>query len=146
MLYELLYTSSANHDFSQHELVSLLLQAREHNQKAGITGLLVYYQREFMQLLEGEESEIRGLWKRIFFDSRHRSPQILHEGTISRRAFPNWSMAFPTDSNNIDTELSCSLSNYLVSPAPLKVLSSRNNIGYKLLRNLKDMHMQPRLN
>jgi len=139
MLYELLYTSSADQEFNQQELLHLLQQAREHNHQAGITGLLVYHQREFMQLLEGEESVIRGLWQRIFHDPRHRSPQIMHEKPIEQRSFPEWSMAFLTENNKIDPHLGRSLSNYLDSPASLKVLSSHENIGYKLLRNLRNM-------
>lgn len=142
MLYELLYTSCADREFNQQDLLNLLQQAREHNHQTGITGLLVYHQREFMQLLEGEESVVRGLWQRIFHDPRHRSPQIMHEEPIDQRSFPEWSMAFLAEHNKIDPEISRSLSNYLDNRIPLEVLSSHSNIGYKLLRNLRNMFTQ----
>ena len=93
-LHELIYVSLATRDFSSAELLALLDVARVKNARDGITGLLVHHSREFMQLLEGDEDMISRLYEKICLDSRNRQNNLLWEGRIERRAFPDWSMAF----------------------------------------------------
>ena len=48
-----------------------------------------------MQVLEGEEPTVRGLYRRIETDPRHRGLIVLLDGNQDTRQFPDWSMAFP---------------------------------------------------
>ena len=59
-----------------------------------ITGLLLYANGSFMQLLEGSKDRIDFLMERIKNDPRHRQVDVLQQGYIAERQFPNWSMAF----------------------------------------------------
>lgn len=94
MLFELLYTSIAPAGLSDTELLSILEKARAKNQALDITGMLVYHNREIMQILEGEELKVRGLFQTIFQDERHTSVEVFYQGNIDHRAFSEWSMAF----------------------------------------------------
>jgi hypothetical protein len=92
--YELVYTSVASRRFSQRDLTDLLAQSRKDNLEDGITGLLLYAEGHFMQLLEGSREKIERLMVRINRDLRHHDVRVLEEGPVSHRQFSEWSMAF----------------------------------------------------
>ena len=98
MLYELLYSSEASSEMTQDDLLELLEQSRTKNRFLGITGLLLYHNKEFMQLLEGEKSEVLKLWETIKKDERHFMATAIYQGPIPERGFSEWSIAF----QNID--------------------------------------------
>ena len=50
----LIYASSATKAMSQDELKALLAKARTNNQRDNITGMLLYNDGNFLQVLEGE--------------------------------------------------------------------------------------------
>ena len=72
MLHELVYVSEATRDMSIADLTSLLDLSREKNTRLSITGLLVYYDQKFMQLLEGERTDIFSLYETIYMDERNK--------------------------------------------------------------------------
>ena len=98
-LHEIIYVSLATHEMKQAELLALLDQARVHNEAHGITGLLIYRDREFMQLIEGEHAAVMALFARIEQDGRHRNVERIWDGPISARSCDDWAMGYaePTD-------------------------------------------------
>jgi hypothetical protein len=96
MPYQLLYTSVAEHDFSDDELATLLDQSRRANKANGITGLLIYFAptREFFQLLEGEKEDVIRLMSHISSDVRHDQIVIEIQEEVAARSFGAWSMGF----------------------------------------------------
>lgn len=92
----LLYLSSAVYKFSDAELIDLLAKARENNDRLGVTGMLLYHDGNFLQVLEGEEATVRPLFDTIHQDPRHQSVIKLIERPLSERQFGAWSMAFRT--------------------------------------------------
>ncbi len=93
-LHEIIYVSLATHDMRPDELVNLLDHARNHNAQHGITGLLLYHRREFLQLIEGERSAVEALYDVICLDPRHQQVHTLCEGPIETLGFGQWSMGF----------------------------------------------------
>lgn len=93
-LHQLVYRSQAYTTFSEQHLVALLEQARTHNQRHGLTGLLFYFEGQFVQFLEGCATELEPLYARIQRDSRHGQVTTLYQGTSTQRVFTGWSMAF----------------------------------------------------
>ena len=53
----LLYTSQARIDLTEAEVLQILHQSRENNEKTRITGILCYNKRDFIQVLEGPEKK-----------------------------------------------------------------------------------------
>jgi hypothetical protein len=90
----LIYVSSATWLFSDEELEALLEQCREKNARLGVTGMLLYKDGNFMQVLEGEDTTVRQLAAEIEMDRRHKNFTILTEEPITQRQFSDWSMAF----------------------------------------------------
>ena len=94
VLTSLVYVSSAVELFSQAELRALLDTSRRNNTRTGITGMLLYKDGNFMQVLEGPASAVRDLHERINHDPRHTGLITLMERTITQRQFADWSMGF----------------------------------------------------
>ncbi len=93
-LFHLVYVSSAVVLMSLDELKQILAQARSKNARLGVTGLLLYHDGSCMQLLEGSEPVVRGLYAHIAGDRRHRGCQTLLQERVTERLFPHWSMGF----------------------------------------------------
>ncbi len=93
-MYHLVYISYAGHPFSDLELAELLQQARDNNTRAQVTGILLYAQQRFIQVLEGSETAVRALFERIAEDPRHRKVTVVLEGAHTQRMFDKWSMGF----------------------------------------------------
>lgn len=93
-LHELVYVSLAGHDMAASELCELLAQARARNRRYGITGLLIYRDREFMQLIEGEHAAVMALFARIEQDGRHQRVDRIWDGPISARSCDDWAMGY----------------------------------------------------
>ncbi len=94
MITQLCYASVAVSAFDETALQALLEKARANNASQGITGLLLYGEGRFVQLLEGEHDVIEGLYRKIANDTRHQRLFELYRQSVSTRDFPNWSMAF----------------------------------------------------
>lgn len=93
-LYRLLYVSSASRRMSKQELIDLLQQSRRNNERRGLTGMLLYKDGDFLQVLEGEESAVREVFARIDRDPRHSGTVVLMQGPVDQRLFGQWAMGF----------------------------------------------------
>lgn len=93
-MYHLVYTSVAIAPFSEADLIHLLEQSRNANKKTDVTGILLYIQGKFIQVLEGEKSVVSKLYTKIVGDSRHKKVTIVIEGESKERMFKGWSMGF----------------------------------------------------
>ena len=93
-LVELSYLSESVSDMSFLGLMRLLESARVFNQKNGITGILLYDNQQFGQIIEGERASVMKAWKRIQEDKRHHRVELLEIREITERSFPDWLLRF----------------------------------------------------
>jgi hypothetical protein len=93
-MFSLTYVSSAVMPFSARELRALLEKCISNNRRRDITGMLLYKEGNFMQVLEGEEKVVRPVHDIIAADPRHRGLITLLQGSTPGRQFPDWSMGF----------------------------------------------------
>lgn len=66
----LIYTSIARRQMSQRDIDRILMTSRLYNEISGITGLLVYHEKRFLQVLEGPIVELDKVYDRIRRDYR----------------------------------------------------------------------------
>ncbi|MDF1732502.1 MAG: BLUF domain-containing protein [Minwuia sp.] len=90
----LIYFSSATRKMSAPELDSLLTQSRHNNLRDDLTGLLLYGDGSFMQLLEGPEDAVDHTYRRIQDDPRHRNLMKVDDIQCDARLFGRWSMGY----------------------------------------------------
>lgn len=93
-LVHLIYCSAAVKPFSKRELAELLAVARRFNATNGITGMLLYAEGSFFQVLEGEPSAVESLFAHIGRDRRHQRVTMIIREPIASRSFSDWSMGF----------------------------------------------------
>lgn len=93
-MYHIVYQSTAVGHPTTADLKWLLQQSRTNNAALGITGLLLYGNGNFLQVLEGEEQAVQLIYARIVVDQRHMHVLKLSDGPIERRIFGDWSMGF----------------------------------------------------
>jgi len=86
--------SAATRQFDNVELTVLLAKARQKNEQLDISGMLVYYDDSFLQVLEGEEKSVESLYQHITRDERHANCEMLLRSFIDRRSFGDWTMGF----------------------------------------------------
>ncbi|MBC7677722.1 MAG: BLUF domain-containing protein [Pseudorhodobacter sp.] len=75
------------------ELGRLFSTARSNNKKRAVTGALFITDDCFVQTLEGDESVVRALFRRISTDRRHEQVQLPEAGAVPGRVFARWAMA-----------------------------------------------------
>ena len=106
-MHYMIYVSQAMKPMDATALESLLTLSREKNIAKGLTGMLIYrYSADadsgyFIQMLEGDERDVRELYEKIVNDKRHHTILPIGEGEIESRMFSEWAMGF----KNVDDAL-----------------------------------------
>lgn len=94
-VYQLVYVSHATTLLTTEQLVKILDVAQIRNREEGLTGLLLYKDKLFIQLLEGSKASIEKVFTSIQKDDRHYRINTLVDCNLTdTRLFPNWSMGF----------------------------------------------------
>ena len=93
-LIHIIYASAESRSLSQDDLDLILRQSRRNNARLGITGILLYAEGSFFQVLGGAPEAVDTLYKTIAADPRHcKVTQIIRE-PIARRVFQDWTMGY----------------------------------------------------
>ena len=93
-MYYIVYLSSASKLFTEDELKEIVDISNKNNTRLGITGMMLYNDGNFIQVLEGEEEIVKSRYSIIERDSRHSGILVLSEGHVGDRTFADWSMGF----------------------------------------------------
>lgn len=102
-MYELIYRSTASKGLKATDIQDILKKSEKFNAQHNLTGCLLYHKDEFLQIIEGEEKDVKELFEHIKKDKRHTDVMVLEEGFTNQRLFTNWSMAYqPLESNLVN--------------------------------------------
>jgi hypothetical protein len=93
-IFRMLYVSGATRPMAASDLDDILSASRRNNARDGITGILLYADGAFIQVLEGPESQVKATVSRIRRDDRHRNFMVMVEQTVPERVFADWAMGF----------------------------------------------------
>lgn len=93
-LKRVVYISTASKEFSRDGIYRLLRAAIRANQKNGVTGLLLHWEPQFLQILEGPADKVAETMQRIEADPRHHKIQVLGEQDTERRHFTDLGMGY----------------------------------------------------
>tara|TARA_R110000772_G_scaffold13131_3_gene39191 strand:+ start:856 stop:1257 length:402 start_codon:yes stop_codon:yes gene_type:complete len=107
-MFRLIYVSTASETISNEDLENIVAVAVDQNAKMSITGLLLFNGTNFMQVLEGGQSDVEGLYSRIVEDNRHVSVSTILTEDTQTRVFHPWAMLFknlPMDSPAQDARI-----------------------------------------
>ncbi|BCU06669.1 BLUF domain-containing protein [Allochromatium tepidum] len=93
-LIHIIYMSTARHEYEPAELKAILDSSARYNARNGITGMLLYAEGCFIQVLEGEAEAVDETYARVARDARHFGLIELERSEIPARSFEQWSMGF----------------------------------------------------
>jgi hypothetical protein len=90
---QIVYISTSRGEVTSAEVQRILATSRRNNTRDGITGLLFYDGKRFLQALEGEETKVEAAIARIRGDARHGAVVVLSRREVTQREFGDWAMA-----------------------------------------------------
>lgn len=135
-VHRLVYVSSAVELFSETQLESLLKKCRQNNESAGVTGMLLYKDGNFMQCLEGPKEAVQTLEARIRSDPRHRGMIVLLTQDDVQPEFRQWAMGFKKLDSDTALEVP-GYSEFLTVPLTAAQFHSQPSSSLKLLLSFK---------
>ena len=130
------YASSAVQLFTPEELRALLDTSRRNNAACGVSGMLLYKDGNFLQVLEGREATVQEIAAKIYRDPRHRGIITLMEGFENEYQFPDWSMGF-CDLRSDEAKTMPGYSAILESSFDPKALATDATAAQRLLLSFK---------
>lgn len=86
------YVSRAARELTDDDVYAIAREARENNALDGITGLMIYDGRHFVQITEGAAPSVADLLERIQADDRHGDLRIVRDAVVEARKFAGWAM------------------------------------------------------
>ena len=92
-MHQLTYISTSRPGTAAADIDAILAVSRRNNARDGITGLLIYDGKRFLQALEGYGPLVEAAFTRIKADPRHRAAVVLSLREPSAREFGLWDMA-----------------------------------------------------
>ncbi|AIS58386.1 MULTISPECIES: BLUF domain-containing protein [Vibrio] len=101
----LLYYSVASSEMTMMDLKGILDVARKNNGRRDVTGMLCYDNEYFLQILEGEPTEVTDLFLTIGRDERHHDVTIMGVQSIEKRAFGQWDMGYAGSSETLQSHM-----------------------------------------
>ncbi|MGB3345193.1 MAG: BLUF domain-containing protein [Aequorivita sp.] len=87
MLYSLCYISNAVKLWQQDQLHQLYNSCKLRNRINGITGILIYCEGTFIEVLEGKMDRLHHLFSQIRNDERHDQITLMLDSPIEHRLF-----------------------------------------------------------
>ena len=93
-MYYIIYLSVASKWPNEAELREILDISRVNNHRKNISGVLLYGDGKFIQVLEGREADVQETYHRIAADQRHKGLTPIARGELDERSFPEWSMGY----------------------------------------------------
>jgi len=88
------YRSKARADISDAGIEALLEPSRRHNEAAGVTGMLLFGNGYFVQIIEGTGPAVDRTYRRILSDPRHADAVLLYDGSGEPRRFGGWTLGY----------------------------------------------------
>ena len=98
-MFRLVYMSKAIGPMDDAALDRIARKAQEKNRALGLTGLLVFVDNTFFQVLEGPQVRVEEVFDRVYQDQRHHRARILQQREVECRRFADWTMGFCRLSN-----------------------------------------------
>jgi len=135
MLSQLVYVSNRMPNCTDEEIKKILLSCEKNNPSLNITGVLLYSELKFIQLVEGEAKTLNLLYDKIKLDKRHEKVFMLSYGPIKEKSFPSWHMGSRKISGSeVDFQTKISVEDKKIFN---NLLDGKEESGVKILELLK---------
>ncbi len=102
--YIISYVSTVNPNISNSDIAKLMDFVRLHNNSINITGILIYSEGNFFQILEGKEEIVKMMFEKIKKDSRHYNIIKMLDKKTKKVSFTEYHSSFTVISNDSGKE------------------------------------------
>lgn len=102
MRYAISYISTADINLNDQGVDDIMKETNIFNQSMDITGILLYNEMNFFQLIEGEKQIVEELYKKIIKDPRHKNIIKFLEKPVINLPFDGYLTDFITDTKKCD--------------------------------------------
>ncbi|MES2266603.1 MAG: BLUF domain-containing protein [Bacteroidota bacterium] len=92
----IVYLSTAVKLLNDDQLIDILTTARKNNADRDVSGVLLYSEGTFIQVLEGDDTHVDTIFAKIETDRRHKNLITLIDSSIAHKNFADWAMGFIT--------------------------------------------------
>ncbi len=113
--------------------MAILEVSRRKNAERNITGILLYKDGNFLQVLEGDEEAVTSLYRTIERDSRHKGLVLIARRKIAQREFPDWTMGF-VNLDTVDPATVPGYNNILNEPFNSEAFAKRPSLATKFIQ------------
>ncbi len=93
-IYHLSYVSTGCDGLRFEHIKEILDSSIKNNKEADVTGILIYCNKHFFQILEGSKDAVERIFSKIAIDCRHDSVIKLQCSYVDERQFEGWNMGF----------------------------------------------------
>ncbi len=93
----LIYVSNAEVSMDYEKAMDILQVSWRHNHNSDISGMLIYDDNHFVQLLQGPINTVDTLYEKISNDTRHHSIELIGSELLARKDVSGWGMGFIND-------------------------------------------------
>lgn len=104
MRHAIAYVSTANSKLNEEDVAILFEQVNKFNAHNDLTGVLLYAETNFFQLIEGEEEVVKSLYSQIEKDLRHKDIIKFVDKPVDNPAFDGYISRFVTDTTKINSK------------------------------------------
>lgn len=132
----LVYVSTSRPGLDQDDLLTIMTVSQRNNERAGITGLILFNGFNFMQCIEGERALANECLHRIGLDERHSGMTIISHREIAAPQFAESRMVSPflaSQPQLAKSDLAMLLSNAAVNEATRTLFQSFLSLGNKAI-------------
>ncbi|MBK5214413.1 MAG: BLUF domain-containing protein [Flavobacteriaceae bacterium] len=105
MLYSLCFISNSVRLLQDDELEAFLAISKVHNLVRNITGILLYNEGTFLEVMEGEYDDVLVLISKISRDPRHNQITVMMDQEISNRLFESFQTGILSSDNKVKNEI-----------------------------------------
>ena len=92
--FNLVYVSQAHEQVCYTDIQKILVVSQKNNIDNNVTGLLLYQDHHFLQILEGDEDQVMLIMARVIKDRRNHHLRVLIESQSNKRIFESFPMVF----------------------------------------------------
>ena len=105
MLYSICFISNSVRLLQDDELEAFLAISKVHNLVRNITGILLYNEGTFLEVMEGKYVDISVLISKIQRDPRHNNITVMIDQEISNRLFDSFQTGILSSDNEAKKEM-----------------------------------------
>lgn len=88
------YVSSAASNLTKRQIDDLLRFTEEKNNRNNLSGIFLFSEGNFFQILEGEKEHVQALFKKIESDPRHTDLIIIFQKELAEAKFNRYKSSF----------------------------------------------------